>query len=285
MIKTLFLVIFLLICPAFGEVRSTMFTSIVKMPKYDKEKALLGKALFSDIRLSTDKKTSCEMCHNIVQNKSLTSNNMYPNPPTLLNAYYNFLYSFDGSQRDLKIKIEDSFLNPTELGSSKKLIIERIEKNPNYKFKFNHLYGEVTFENVVDSIYEFIKALVTPLSKFDMYLDGNETALNSDEKKGFDLFIQYGCSNCHNGINIGGNIISRFLSTDKYHKILIKVPTLRNIAITTPYFHDGSKSSLYNVIQFADKILVRKHMSNEEYEYLHKFFLSLTGQTPEILYE
>jgi cytochrome c peroxidase len=182
----------------------------------------------------------------------------------------------------------------------------RIEKLLNTDEQYQRLFKDVyasrsiSFDQVVDAIAEFEKALFTPDSKFDLYLRG-EAALSEDEKSGYTLFKSLGCISCHNGINVGGNSyqylgavnpIDRDLVGDRYEiskdpfdKNRFKVPGLRNIALTAPYLHDGSEEKLSGVLDIMAYHNLGFKLSVEENELLQKFLHTLTGNKPAILQE
>ena len=154
--------------------------------------------------------------------------------------------------------------------------------------------------SIIDAIVEFEKALVTPNSKFDKYLLGNEDILSSDEKEGFTLFKDLGCISCHNGVNIGGNLFQKMGIVKEYKtsnnnlgrynvtkeisdKYYFKVPSLRNIEYTAPYLHDGSEYSLKNVIRIMLDYQVGFDISNDEIKKIELFLKTLSGETPAIM--
>ncbi|WP_419255743.1 cytochrome-c peroxidase [Campylobacter fetus] len=275
-----------IITSLFGQIRDEIFMPLTQQKAYNKQKADLGKELFRDKRLSKDKTISCETCHNLEITATGTSNQKLLNPPTLLNSSLNFIFSSKGDIKNLSEQIKKSLTSDKELNSKEEFIVSQINKNPKYEAKFKNLYKDgVTFENSVDALTEFIKALTTPLSRFDKFLAGDKTELSDDEQKGLDIFIRSGCVSCHNGINLGGNIISIMKNEMINTNEILKVPTLRNISLTKPYFHDGRVNELRDAIEMIrSRIHSRKH-NEEECELIYKFLLTLEGNTPEILYE
>lgn len=283
---------------------------------YDEEKAELGKELFFDTILSEDGRMSCVSCHilpgngadNVAFSVGLDGHIAKVNTPTVLNAVYNFSQFWDGRAEDLHEQALMPIFNPDELGSSIEEAIERLTKSP-YKKKFSDIYADgVTQKNIADLLGEFEKALITPNSRFDQYLRGDEDALSEKEKKGYKTFQDLGCIACHNGVNIGGNMYQKIgvmveydypdANTNKraldgrYNvtlrqrdKRVFKVPSLRNIALTAPYLHDGSAKSLRDAI-----IEMREHQlgileKNSEIEDIEMFLKTLNGEAPKILEE
>lgn len=256
---------------------------------YDESKAKLGKRLFYDTRLSPSGRLSCEYCHNLYwqgngtskYNISASSNNQL-NPPTILNAALHFIFFFDGRIRDINKQVEISIKDPYQLGSSEDIVLKRLKSDPEYVREFKNIYGRsIEFEDVVDALVNFEKALITPNSKFDLYLQGDENAITSRQKQGYEIFKTHGCIECHNGVNMGANTIfgGAFLGNEN---IKMKIPSLRNIAITQPYMHDGSISNLKDLIKQMNFMY---ELSDEDVELIYEFFDSLTGERPEILNE
>ena len=183
-------------------------------PKFDEQKALLGKELFFDTELSPSGTLSCEKCHNLYWNLSGTSKKNVKisvgsqvSPPTALNSALNFIFFKNGEIKDLEEQVKRSLTGENQLGSEPKFLTRKVNQNPVYKQKFLEIYGEdATFENITDALVNFEKALVTPNAKFDKFIEGDANALNEDEKHGFELFKKIGCINCHSGVNLGANL-------------------------------------------------------------------------------
>ncbi|TWO20584.1 cytochrome-c peroxidase [Campylobacter hyointestinalis] len=263
-----------------ADAKSTLFSPLLKPLDYDRQKALLGKELFNDKRIGVDKKISCRSCHNTYKTANIKMDKHGLNPPLILNSYLNYIHSFDGKITDLKHRIDLCFTSEEELKIE--VIIKQIKRNPAYILKFDELYKDgVTYENAIDAIIEFLKATVAPNSKFDKFIAGDENALSQDEKDGFDLFMRTGCVNCHNGVNLGGNIVSLL----GYEGKPLKVPSLRNVSLRSVYLHNGTLNDLLSTIEFMNERMNLKNLTQKDYELLYKFLLTLTGEFPEILYE
>lgn len=269
--------------------------SPVKSLYYDREKALLGKKLFYDTRLSPSGTVSCEVCHNLYwdmtgttgvstsdQNLSIVQiiKDAKINPPTVLNAAFNYLFFIDGRSRDMKDQIKISITDENQLASSKEFILSKIETNPDYMEKFKLLYKNgLRFENVIDALMHFQNALITPKSKFDSYIQGYKDAFSEDEKKGFQVFQNAGCVICHNGINLGGNVFyNKDLDSNK--TMYERVPGLRNVARTAPYFRNGSVNNLKEAINHVPSVI---DIKEDDVELLYKFLQTLNGEKPDIL--
>ncbi|WP_253908103.1 cytochrome-c peroxidase [Campylobacter sp. RM16188] len=266
----------------------------IEVIKYDEKKAQLGKNLFYDTRLSPSGTVSCERCHNLYWNTSGTidhnikvSISGYMNPPTVLNAASNFLFFKNGRVRNMKDQVIESITDLNQLGSTKEFVVKKVSSNAKYRSQFYAVYDDgVTFENIVDAIAEFQKALITPNARFDQFLRGDENALSSDEKRGFELFKKVGCINCHSGRNLGANVYYNVQLDDNSVKAetgYYKVPGLRNIAKTAPYFYNGKQDNLKEAIRHVSGLQVSQDITDEEMEFIYKFLLTLSGEKPEIL--
>ncbi len=286
-----FLLIFLMSMSLFANSRPVAPIEVIK---YDEKKAQLGKNLFYDTRLSPSGTVSCERCHNLYWNTSGTidhnikvSISGYMNPPTVLNAASNFLFFKNGRVRNMKDQVIESITDLNQLGSTKEFVVKKVSSNAKYRSQFYAVYDDgVTFENIVDAIAEFQKALITPNARFDQFLRGDENALSSDEKRGFELFKKVGCINCHSGRNLGANVYYNVQLDDNSVKAetgYYKVPGLRNIAKTAPYFYNGKQDNLKEAIRHVSGLQVSQDITDEEMEFIYKFLLTLSGEKPEIL--
>ncbi|MCV6607139.1 MAG: cytochrome-c peroxidase [Campylobacterales bacterium] len=302
----LFFVLIFLIGGVYGE---GLISPIPQFISYNKQKALLGKKLFHDPRLSKDNTISCATCHNL----DIGGDDNLPysfgikgqvgtiSSPTVLNSGFNFLQFWDGRAKDLKEQVSGPIHNPIEMGSSFGEVIEKLEKDEEYVVHFEKVYsGKITEDRVADAIAEFEKALYTPNGKFDKYLRGKTGILSNDEKEGYLLFKEYGCISCHNGINVGGNLYQKFgvmknyvdkhnqqglynLTKNEEDKYYFKVPTLRNIQLTAPYFHDGSATDLQTAIEVMIEYQLGITPEKKHIEKIEKFLLTLTGEKPKIM--
>ena len=262
-------------------------------PKFDEQKALLGKELFFDTELSPSGTLSCEKCHNLYWNLSGTSKKNVKisvgsqvSPPTALNSALNFIFFKNGEIKDLEEQVKRSLTGENQLGSEPKFLTRKVNQNPVYKQKFLEIYGEdATFENITDALVNFEKALVTPNAKFDKFIGGDAKALNEDEKHGFELFKKIGCINCHSGVNLGANLYYelKFDSGEGGQAGRYKVPSLRNIEKTAPYLYSGEIADLKEAIKFVAKKRINYNLSDEQTQALYKFLLTLSGEKPEIL--
>jgi len=279
--------------------------------KYNHKKALLGKLLFFDTSLSRDNKISCASCHSPLyggaDNKQF-SIGVYGqidkpmNSPTVYNAVFNCCQFWNGRANSLKQQAKMANHDKNEMDMDNKLLEKRMNSNVMYKKLFKEVYNKdyITSDMVYDAIAEFEKALITPNSKFDKYLRGDKNALNKREKRGYFLFKSYGCITCHNGVNFGGNSfqkigiftdkISISRGRDRYYVThnkddiyVYKVPTLRNISLTAPYFHDGSVKSLKKAIYLMGKYNLGIEIPKKDIDDIYLFLKTLTGEIPSIL--
>lgn len=305
MIKLLFIILFFITTMHSQEPISPLPQKI----EIEKEKAMLGKLLFEDTLFSRDNSTSCLSCHNIYEGGADTREVSLGfdgksgdiQSPTVLNARYNFRQFWNGRAKDLKEQVDGPITNPVEHNMELDLVEKRLNHSPLYKKKFYEVYGISTigYKDFVDAIVHFENALVTPNAKFDQYLRG-ETDLSFEEKEGYKLFKNNGCITCHNGINIGGNSYQKMGTFKNYqtpksypdrslitkklsHKNVFKVPTLRNIALTAPYFHDASAKSLEEAIESMSLFNLGIRLSPEEVSKISTFLQTLTGDSPAIL--
>jgi cytochrome c peroxidase len=277
-------------------------------------KVALGKALYHDNRLSMHNTQSCNTCHNLatfgVDNKATSTGDLGKNgnrnSPSTLNAALHFLQFWDGRMKDVEEQAGGPMMNPVEMNMpTEKEVIARLSKVEAYKTMFATAYPNdkepISFLNVRNAIAAFERTLITP-SKFDKYLAGDATALNEQEVKGLSTFMASGCTTCHSGSLAGGTMMQKFpligtdyktltgstnddkgkmevtkLEADKY---LFKVASLRNIAETGPYFHDGSVTELDKAVSIMAKLQLGKDLTPEQTTDITVFLKTLTGELP-----
>lgn len=276
--------------------------------EYDHDKAQLGKRLFFDTRLSQDDTISCAFCHDLSRGGvdrlpvsiGIQGREGSMNAPTVLNARYNLAQFWDGSALTLKEQALKPMITPHEMGNTHTNIVRKLSMDSDYLEAFTTLYPDgITIDNVADAIAEFEKALVTP-SPFDDYLQGDETAITQQAKQGHMLFFAKGCISCHNGINIGGNLYQKFgvfreyisdqagrfdVTREERDRYFFKVPTLRNVALTMPYFHDGSVQTLEEAVSVMAEYQLGRSLQEQEVAQIIAFLESLTGELPAIAQE
>jgi cytochrome c peroxidase len=278
------------------------------------EKIALGKKLYYDKRLSKDETISCNDCHNLetfgVDNEP-TSDGVDGqtgdrNSPTVLNAALHFVQFWDGRSKDVEEQAGGPILNPVEMAiPSEEFLIERLSGIEEYQDLFAEAFPEeenpLTYTNIENSIGAFERTLLTP-SPFDYYLNGDVNALNEQQKNGMVAFIDHGCTTCHMGVLLGGNMYHKFGIYDEYwehtqsenideglagvsgeeaQKFMFKVPSLRNVEKTFPYFHDGSVEELTEAIKVMSVIQLDKELTDQQLADIGAFLESLTGEVPE----
>ena len=277
---------------------SSLITPIPTDIKLDTHKVNLGKKLFFDKKLSKDGTISCAHCHDL-DNGGVDSNNRLSfgvdgqlgifNAPTVYNAIFNFRQMWDGRAKSLEEQAKLSITNPSEMGNSMEGVVRYLNTIPEYSKLFKQIYHtKINPDNILNAIAEFEKSLTTPNSPFDKYLKGDKNAITQKEKKGYDLFISRGCIICHQGVNIGGNSYNKFgifedsvdntlvpLSTNTR---LLKVPSLRNIAMTAPYMSNGKIETLQEAIKIMLQYQLGIEADSVEVDYILAFLKSLNGE-------
>ena len=278
------------------------------------EKIALGKILFYETRVSVDKTVSCARCHPFSRyaadglTKSI-GNNCRVNPrnaPTILNAAEQISSHWIGNRTGVEDQAKQAVIGPPSFGMP---TYEAVEKELNaikgYGPLFNKAFPNdkdpVTVDNFAKAIGAFERTLVTP-SPFDAFMKGDKTALNGAEKTGLKKFMDAGCVVCHSGAYCGGQMYQKFgklapywqytgsatidegrytVTKDENDKYVFKVPVLRNVAMTSPYFHDGSVDRLPDAVRIMGKIQLGKDLSDQENSAMVVFFKSLTGHLPD----
>jgi len=283
---------------------SALITPIPTHVVVDTAKVHLGKNLFFDTRLSKDDTISCATCHDLQNGGDdglkvsfgINGQTETRNAPTVYNAVFNFRQFWDGRAKTLQDQAADPIQNPVEMGYNFPNLIKKLNTTE-YKKEFVKIYKDgITKENIINAIAEFEKTLITPNAPFDLYLKGNTNAISQDAKDGYQLFLAKGCIACHQGINIGGNLYNKFgvfndpnlndlgrykVTNRPRDKGYFKVPTLRNIAKTAPYFHDGRTSSLSEAVRLMADYQLGRKLSNLEVKKIVAFLKSLNGKIPK----
>lgn len=267
----------------------------------------LGKKLYFDPRLSKSGFISCNSCHNLSMGgtdniKTSIGHNWQEGPinaPTVLNSSLNLAQFWDGRAKDLKAQAGGPIANPGEMAFTHTLAVDLLESIPGYVTEFKQVFGvkKINIDLVTQAIAEFEKTLVTPNSRFDQWLLGDKDALTAKEAAGYRLFKISGCPACHNGEAVGGSSYQkmgivkpykakspaegRFAVTGKdADRFKFKVPTLRNIELTYPYFHDGEAETLSEAVDIMGRIQLGKHFTQDENASIVAFLKTLTGDQP-----
>jgi cytochrome c peroxidase len=277
--------------------------------KQDPARADIGRLLFRDTRLSGNGRVSCASCHDLGKggvdgrahsiglNRGLTD----VNAPTVLNAALNFKQFWNGRADSLEAQIDHVMQSPVEMGSKWEDVVQKVSQDAGYKRAFAAAYKDgVTKANIQNAIATFERTLITPNSRFDKFLRGDANAISAAEKTGYAKFKQFGCVACHQGVNVGGNMFQKFgvmgnyfekrgnptqadlgrylvtkVESDRY---VFKVPSLRNVALTAPYFHDASAKTLEDAVDIMFRYQLGRVASREDKDSIVKFLGTLTGE-------
>ncbi|MCF6207736.1 MAG: c-type cytochrome, partial [Sulfurovum sp.] len=218
------------------------------------------------------------------------------NAPTVYNSVFNFRQFWDGHAKNLEEQVYGPVNNPVEMGNDMHEVVEKLKKDDTYVRIFSEIYPDgITEKNIANAIAEYEKELITPNAPFDYYLRGDKNAISERAKKGYALFKYKGCIICHNGVNVGGNLFNWFgIYTDanstnlgRYNvtkreedKYVFKVPSLRNVALTAPYMHDGRFKTLREAVKFMSQAQLGRFMTEDELDAIVAFLESLTGELP-----
>ena len=277
---------------------------------YDMAKIDLGKKLFFEPRLSKSGWISCNSCHNLSTGgaDNLPSSIGHKwlfgpiNSPTVLNAKFNLAQFWDGRAKDLKEQAKGPIANPMEMASNHELAVSILQSIPEYVQWFKEVYKDenITIDNVADAISAFEETLTTPNSRFDLWLRGYDR-ISQEEQEGYELFKSKGCIICHNGFGVGGTSFQKFgiakpyskdtqtlsrynVTKDEKYKYVFKVPLLRNIELTAPYFHDASTWNLNEAVNTMAEYQLGVTLPESETNKIVAFLKTLTGDQPEIIF-
>ncbi len=267
----------------------------------------LGKKLFFDPRLSKSGFISCNSCHNLSLGgtdniKTSIGHQWHQGPinaPTVLNSSLMLAQFWDGRAKDLKEQAGGPIENPGEMASTHSLAVEVLQSIPGYVTEYKQVFGhdKIDMDGVTSAIAEFEKILVTPNSRFDQWLMGDKDAISKVELAGYKLFKDSGCVGCHNGPAVGGNsyqkmgLVEPYKTTNKAQgrvavtgkesdRFVFKVPTLRNVELTYPYFHDGGAATLKEAVDTMGRVQLGKQFKDSEKNKIVAFLKTLTGDQP-----
>lgn len=269
-------------------------------------KVELGKMLYFDPRLSKSGLISCNTCHNLALGGTdgmsaaighkWTSNPHGLSSPTVYNAVFYSQQFWDGRSPHLEDQAQGPIQAGPEMAAPKEFVTGVINSIPEYTALFQKAYGKdvkITFEKVADTIAVFERTLVTP-SRYDAFLNGNKKALSTAEQKGLKTFIDKGCTTCHNDIALGGTMqIFGVVAPYKYINVgdfkgdkngMVRVPTLRNITQSAPYFHNGQIATLGEAIKEMGRIQLGINLTEDETASIETFLKSLEGKKPQVIY-
>lgn len=280
----------------------------------DRSKVNLGRKLFRDRRLSADNRIACLSCHNLSESGadhkafSIGVHGIVGkiNAPTIYNVAFSTDLTWSGKFETIEAFTQAVIQNPTAMGIQWQVLIPKLQQVAEYDTAFAQLYPDgITVTNVIDTLATYQRSLYTPDSRFDQYLRGDQAALNSREQTGYRLFKDYGCISCHQGMNVGGNLYQKFgimgdyfakrgkittadwgrynVTQNPADRFVFRVPSLRNVALTAPYFHDGSAPTLKDAITTMANYQLGRSLSSNDTESIAQFLKTLTGKHPELL--
>jgi cytochrome c peroxidase len=300
--------------PALAEVSSTPLPStnslepiqpIPPVPQLDPAKVAAGERLFRDVRISHNNAISCNSCHHLdaagvdgLKHSPRMDQTMAPmHTTTIFNVALNFRLFWDGRTKSL----EEQIKNPRDTQTNWPEVLGKLHADPDYQAIFAKAYpGQgMTEATLADAVVTFERSLLTPGARFDRYLLGDTAAINEREKIGYRLFKSYGCSACHQGVNVGGNMYQKIgtmsdffidrpitdadlgrykLTHNEADKHVFRVPSLRNVAVTPPYFHDGSVPTLRDAINEMAEHQLGRAIPPKDVQLILEFLQTLTGE-------
>ncbi|MFG0495725.1 cytochrome-c peroxidase [Pseudomonas sp. YQ_13] len=279
------------------------------IPTLAPERVELGRQLFNDPRLSLNSTLSCASCHRLdkygADDRAFSigadGQPLALNTPTVLNASLNFRQFWNGRVESLEEQGDAVITSAHEMGGDWRVIKQRITADVRYRQAFKDAYPDaVTKDNILSALADYERTLLTPGARFDRYLQGDTEALTLEEKYGYQRFKDYGCIACHQGVNIGGNMFQKFgvfgdyiadrgnpteadqgrfnVTGEEADRGVFKVPSLRNVAMTAPYFHDGSAPTLERAIDVMFQYQLGRIPSDEDRRLIMLFLKTLTAE-------
>lgn len=279
----------------------------------DPNRVSLGADLFADPRLSADGSVACATCHVLarggVDGKRVSlgihgrSGNV--NAPTVFNSGFNFVQFWDGRASTLEEQVGGPLTNPNEMGNDWPSALAFLRADDKYRARFQAAFPDgLTEANVRAAVASFERTLSTPNARFDLWLRGDKHALSDLERAGYERFKGVGCVACHQGSNVGGNMFQRFGVMGEYFqdrgqiveadygrfnvthleadRFVFRVPSLRNVELTAPYFHDGSAVTLEQAVGTMAKYQLGQSLDATAVAQIVAFLKTLTGQRPEV---
>ncbi len=276
----------------------------------DARKIELGDRLFHDPILSSNDTISCASCHSIDRGGTdglsasvgMLGANTGLNSPTVFNSGFHFRLNWDGRAATLEEQIDGPITAEKEMGGmSWSDVVDKLSQSPEYANSFTEIYPEgITSDNIKNAIAVFQRSLYTPNAAFDKYLRGDEAAISAEAKEGYSLFKSYGCITCHQGMLVGGNMfqtlgifgdyfadrgqvtkadLGRYnVTQDDRDRHVFKVPSLRNVTLTSPYFHDGNPQTLDQAIKLMGKYQLGVDIPQQDIDLIIEFLRTLQGE-------
>jgi len=275
----------------------------------DPARAALGARLFNETRLSRRGTQSCASCHpldrggvdGLARAPSASQADVLRNTPTVFNSGFNLSFNWDGSARTLEAQADGVIRSPAQFANDWPTVLARLGADASYAAAFKAAYPDgLTQRNVLDALGTYQRALVTPNGRFDRFLRGQRDALTAREQEGWRLFMGFGCVACHQGMNVGGNLYEKFgvfrdtkpgrrpgeapdlgrylVTKEERDREVFRVPSLRNVALTPPYFHDGRAATLADAVRTMGKVQLDRDLEPGEIDAIVQFLGTLTGE-------
>lgn len=310
----LFATICILIMESGGLLAAEPIKPLPPPQSVDTRRVALGQKLFFDKRFSKDNAVACVNCHSFehggadprAKSVGVRGRTGKINSPTVFNSGLNFAQLWSGRATTLEQQIDMVVRNADVFDSDWPEILSKLSQDRALVREFADTYRDgMTARNIIDTLAAYQRALITP-SRFDRFLLGDKKALSEVEQKGYERFKAYGCVSCHQGVNIGGNMYQQFgvmnnyfqdrgtpiteadlgryvVTKDEEDKFYFKVPSLRNVAMTAPYFHDGSVKTLEEAVDVMIKYQLGRSVPERDKALIVAFLRSLTGTLPQNL--
>jgi cytochrome c peroxidase len=275
----------------------------------DSDAVALGRRLFHDPRLSRGGVNACASCHRLEEGGDdgraiaigADGRPLDFNAPTIFNVALNFRLNWRGNFRTLETQNAAALLDPRLMNNDWQTLLATLRADADYRRAFAAIYGgDIGREHVLDALAAYQRSLVTPDARFDRYLRGGSNAITAEEEHGYRLFKAYGCIACHQGANVGGNLFQKFgifanpfagrdaatranlgrfaITRDEADRHVFRVPSLRNVALTAPYFHDGSAPSLEEAVEIMARNQLGRTLAQREVALIVAFLRTLTGE-------
>jgi cytochrome c peroxidase len=284
-------------------------TPVPRTVALDAGKVRLGAMLFHDVRLSRGDVLACASCHRLAEggddnrarSPGIDNEPLNFNAPTVFNAVLSFRLNWRGNFRALEEQIEAVLLDPHLMNTSWEELLSKLRADEAYREAFSAVYGGAPEPaHVLDALATFERSLLTPDARFDRYLRGDRDALEAEEERGYELFKEYGCVACHQGVSVGGNLFQKFgifydpfsgreavseadlgrlaITGKEDDRHVFRVPSLRNVGVTAPYFHDGSAASLEEAVEAMARSQLGRSLTEHEIASIVAFLRTLTGE-------
>jgi cytochrome c peroxidase len=264
-------------------------TPIPPPPSADPLKLALGERLFADKSLSLDGTRACSSCHDIHtdgadhnrHDRAIDGAELPLRTLTVFNAALSFRLNWEGNFRTLEAQAQSALEGPQGLGTNIDDILKKLKADPGVEYRFEEAYGHGPARaSLLDAIATYERSLVTPASRFDRWLQGDAGALSAGELRGYHLFKSLGCISCHQGVNVGGNLFERhgiFHPLGSPEPKILRVPSLRNVAVMWPYFHDASAATLDDAVRKMAYAQLDDRLTDHEVDLIVAFLRTLTG--------